>query len=179
MERKAYIEKAEAQLVEEKAWYEKGEVDIRSRPKNTLVRVLDPQKRENTEQHTGSDEESSGAADKLEVTRKKAAAKVTEKLAREIERFVRQKVKAKEYDNIRRPRNPGSKKSQDPEAKPEKAEDPPKAQPLHDQCAERKTENDKYMDRAQLLKLLGEIDRDLAELTDPTYIASGAYAEAI
>lgn len=172
MDRKAYIEKAEAHLVEEKAWYEKGEVDIRSRPKNTLVKVIDQQKRENTEQ-TGSEEESSEAADKLEVTRKKAAAKVTDKLAREIERFVRQKVKAKEYDNIRRSRKP-KKTEKEPEPT-EKPEEPQKIEAIHDQCNERQTENDKYMDRDQLLKLLGEIDRDLAELTDPTYIASGAY----
>ncbi|KAI5185770.1 hypothetical protein NEHOM01_1047 [Nematocida homosporus] len=176
------IAQIEDDLVNGKAWYEKGEVTIKDRPKGTLVKPLVKEEkiRKRGKDKVGRDkvgkeeeiEEEDYIHEDLEFVRNKTTLKITEKVSSLLERIVKDKIKKKEYDNPRKVQ----KKSKEELAKLISSEitktEEPERGPLHDVYAGRRTENDQFMAKAQLVALFNEIDKELSAITDHTYTAS-------
>ncbi|KAI5179592.1 hypothetical protein NEOKW01_0055 [Nematocida sp. AWRm80] len=175
MDRKNTIETIENQLVSEKTWFEKGEVTISDRPKNSLLFKQEKRKTAKKEEEEESDD-SEDLAENLEFKRSKTVLKIDAQQQKEIEKIIKQKIKDKSYDNPRKPKPvsqkdklsemyesmPTVKETQAPEDRPA----------LHDIYEGRRTENDKFMDKNKMIALFNEIDHDLANLSDSLYIIS-------
>ena len=180
MHRQEQIKDIENKLVSEKAWYEKGEVTAKDRPMNSLLHA--PKKKlskrqkkikkktESTEECFDDECESAEFADKIEFIRNKTTLYICSKLEKTIEQIVKQKIKDKTYDNPRKKMIVDGRKKIE-EIAAQKTEETERA-PLHDIYEGRRTENDKYMDKIELVKLYNEIDKDIANIKDYTYVTS-------
>lgn len=174
MNRENTIQKIEEELLQAKPWYEKGEVTVKERPKNSLL--IQPARKTKTKPAADYFDEEGGSdefTEKIEFIRSKTTLKICTEMERMLEQVVQGKIKEKAYDNPRRQtiseRKDKAKAVEAAAAAPETAEE---RAPLHDVYEGRRTENDKFMEKSQLVALLSEIDRDLAEISDCTYVAT-------
>jgi len=184
MGRREEIERIEDGLVGERHWYEKGEVTIKERPKDSMLfgkkekTKKEKAKQKGTQKKKQNDiesylEEEYGSeefAEKIDFIRNKSTMKITEKTERMLERVVLGKMKDKTYDNPRKKQIVDSR--QKVAEALSKAPETEEKKPLHDVYEGRKTENDKFMEKSLMIELFNEIDRDLAEITDRTYITT-------
>ncbi|KAI5188472.1 hypothetical protein NECID01_0103 [Nematocida sp. AWRm77] len=170
MNRKDTIQRIEEELVRPKPWYEKGEVTVKDRPKNSLL--FQPEHRDKKKKPAQENDfedscESDEFKEKIEFIRSKTTLKISADMERVLETLVCKKIKDKAYDN---PRKENLTEKKPKHTEPEEVDPAQDRAPLHDAYEGRRTENDKFMDKAQLVSLLGEIDRDLAEIADCMYV---------
>lgn len=151
MDRQREIETIEDELVKNKPWFEKGEVSVRERPKNSLL----------FDEDCDSDE----FVRNIEFIRNKTTVKIENTVDIAIERIVKEKLKNKQYDNPRKT----AKKEEVPISEEVKKEE---KTAVHDILEGRKSENDKFMEPSEIVRLFNEIDKSIAELTDRSYVVS-------
>ncbi|KAI5159510.1 hypothetical protein NEAUS03_0357 [Nematocida ausubeli] len=151
MDRQRQIERIESELVSQKPWYEKGEVSVKERPKNSLL----------FDEDCDSDE----FVRNIEFIRNKTTLKIENTIDVLIERIVKDRIKRKTYDN---PRKAQPKKKDLTIVVPDKDE----KVVLHDILDGRRSENDKFMDPNEMIKLFNEIDSALVEISDKSYTGS-------
>lgn len=152
MDRQRKIDDIEKELITSKPWFEKGEVSVKERPKNSLL--------------FDDDCDSDEFVRNIEFIRNKTTLKIENTLDIVIERIVKEKLKNKQYDNRRK----SAQKKDNPVISVEESKEEKKA--IHDILEGRRSENDKFMDPNEIVKLFNEIDSALAELTDKSYRAS-------
>ncbi|KAI5170968.1 hypothetical protein NEFER03_0370 [Nematocida sp. LUAm3] len=167
MERNKRIEEIERQLVGEKPWYEKGEVSVKERPKGTLVKDTSKGKVQKNE------EQDDLLREDIEITRNKRTVKITEEISSVIDQVVLDRIKKKEYDNPRKQKVSTKKEiSELLGASVNEEKQKEERAPLHDLLEGRKTVNDSFMGKEQLISLLNEIDKDLSSISDESYVVS-------
>lgn len=152
MDRQRKIDDIEKELITSKPWFEKGEVSVKERPKNSLL--------------FDDDCDSDEFVRNIEFIRNKTTLKIENTLDIVIERIVKEKLKNKQYDNRRK----SAQKKDNPVISVEESKEEKKA--IHDILEGRRSENDKFMDPNEIVKLFNEIDSALAEITDKSYRAS-------
>ncbi|EIJ88235.1 hypothetical protein NEPAR06_0358 [Nematocida parisii] len=151
MDRQKQIEKIENELVSKKPWYEKGEVSVKERPKNSLL----------FDEDCDSDE----FVRNIEFIRNKTTLKIENTVDVLIERIVKDRIKRKEYDN---PRKTVQKKKETVIEVADKEE----KTVVHDILDGRRSENDKFMEPSEMIRLFNEIDSALVEISDKSYTGS-------
>lgn len=151
MDRRRQIENIENQLVGEKPWFEKGEVSVKERPKNSLL--------------LNEDCDSDEFIRNIEFIRNKTTLKIENTVDVIIEKILKERIKRKEYDN---PRKSVQK------TKELVVEEAPQEErkAVHEILEGRRTENDKFMDLNEMIKLFNEIDSALVEISDKSYTAN-------
>lgn len=160
------IEQIENALVSERVWYERGEVTAKQRPKNSVAGGIAAA----TDSDIVGDDESVSEA-QLEFIRSKSALQITDKVSSLIERVVRDKIKQKQYSNPRRNTGKALNTADTAETLKETESPSTTTRPaLHELYAERRTQNDSFMERPQMTALFNEINKDLASIADQTFI---------
>ncbi|KAI5191508.1 hypothetical protein NEMIN01_1534 [Nematocida minor] len=152
MNRQRQIENIENELVKNKSWFEKGEVSVKERPKNSLL--------------FDDDCDSDEFARNIEFIRNKTTLKIENTVDVVIERIVKEKIKNKQYDNPRKTQNKTEDKIATEEMKKEEKT------VVHDILEGRRSENDKFMEPSEIIRLFNEIDAALVEITDKSYTVS-------
>ncbi|KAH9386099.1 uncharacterized protein NEMAJ01_0995 [Nematocida major] len=151
MGRQTEIKRIENELVGEKPWFEKGEVSVKERPKNSLLQ----------EEDCDSDE----FVKNIEFIRSRATLKIEDTVDVMIERVVKDLIKKKEYSNPRKVTAKTEKEAMPVSEQGLKEE----SKAVHDILDGRRTENDKFMNPNEMIKLFNEIDSELAAISDKSY----------
>lgn len=155
-QRRQRVQDIEDRLVGEKKWFERGEVTADRRPKNSLAA-----------QRSDDDDESSGdAGPRLDFVRNKMVIRPSADRQREIEKSVRDKVRAKSFDN------PSGKSAFVPPSAATETAAETHRETLHDVYAGQSSHNDRFMEKSEMARLFCEIDAELCSLSDHTYTST-------